>query len=585
MFPTDSQSIASIVLKQIDIVQIINDYLNLKKIGNNFTAYCPFHKEKTPSFKIETKKQFFYCFGCGKGGNAINFIMNYFNKNFSDSVKILISKINTKVNFVPNKNKNYYFTNTYNLLEKINSFYQNILEKKGKNAIKYLKNRNIKIETIKYYQLGYAPKGFHTLIDNFKTYQKDLISTGMIIKKNKKIYDRYQNRIIFPIHNHCGKVIGFGGRALEKKQNPKYINSPETTFFKKSFELYGLYQITQTKINSILIVEGYIDVITLFQNKIKNTVAVLGTSITNKHIEILKKYTKKIIFCFDGDLPGKKASWNAMKICLSHINKELHIYFASLPNNQDPDEIIQKEGKKKFIHYINNSKSLDIYLLENFYKYFSINSIIEKHKFIHAIKPYILKIQDVIYKELLLKEISKKIGIDFNRLEYLINNHNNKIINIYNKKNNFIKSKNPTLNIISLLIQYPEIISKYNINLNSLTDNNTIIKIIIKQIHENPKINTALLLEKWRNTSLFKYFIKLASWKHESLKNNFSQKIKNYIAILKKKKLETKIEKLIKKSRNKELTQTERTLLQNMIIKKHKTQRKLKIINDINIGN
>ncbi|WP_338521453.1 DNA primase [Candidatus Legionella polyplacis] len=573
MFPTDSQYIANIVLKQIDIVQIINNYLKLKKIGNNFTAYCPFHKEKTPSFKIETKKQFFYCFGCGKGGNAISFIMNYFNKNFSDSVKILTSKINTKINIIPNKNKLYYFTNTYNLLEKINSFYQNTLEKKGKNAIKYLKNRNIKIETIKFYQLGYAPKGFHTLIDKFKTHQQDLIDTGMIIKKNKKIYDRYQNRIMFPIHNHYGKIIGFGGRALEEKQSPKYINSPETTFFKKSFELYGLYQIAQTKINSIIIVEGYIDVITLFQNKIRNTVAVLGTSITNKHIEILKKYTKKIIFCFDGDLPGKKAAWNAMKICLSHINKELNIYFASLPNNQDPDEIIQKEGKKKFIHYINNSKSLDIYLLENFYKYFNTNSIIEKHKFIHTIKPYILKIQDEIYKELLLKEISKKIGIDINRLEHLINNYNNKTINIYNKENNFIKSKNPVLNIISLLIQYPEIIYKYNMNLNLLTDSNIIIKNIVKQIHENPKINTAILLEKWRNTSLFKYFIKLASWDYTLSKNNLLQEIKNYITILKKKKLETKIEKLIKKSKNKELTQTERTLLQNMIKKKHKTKK------------
>ena len=286
------------LLSRTDLVELIDGYVPLKKRGNSFIACCPFHSEKTPSFNVVAKKQFYHCFGCGVSGNAISFVMSYLNQSFTDAITTLASRLGMQVPRDTNPEKNQQSLSLYQLLTRVSQFYQQTLKNKGQSAIDYLRGRGLSGEIAKAYQLGYAPLGWHTLEEPFRSNRKELIATGMLIQKEDgKTYDRYRHRIMFPIHDRHGRIIGFGGRALEADQKPKYLNSPETTIFQKSRELYGLHQVLQQQgpINNIVIVEGYMDVIALAQHGINNVVGTLGTATSIYHFTI--QTYKAINFC------------------------------------------------------------------------------------------------------------------------------------------------------------------------------------------------------------------------------------------------------------------------------------------------
>ncbi len=289
------------LLNKLDIVELIDSYVPLKKQGANYLACCPFHNEKTPSFNVVAKKQFYYCFGCGANGNAISFIMSYLNQVFTDAVETLASRLGMQVPRDGRLDKSQQSLSLYQLLNRVSQFYQQLLKTKGQVAIDYLRQRGLSGEIAKRYQLGYAPEAWQTLEAVFKLNKNELIATGMLINKEGRTYDRYRHRIMFPIHDRHGRIIGFGGRAIDANQKPKYLNSPETTIFQKSRELYGLHQILQQQktIDSLIIVEGYMDVIALAQYGINNAVAALGTATSSYHIQLLGKHTKQLIFCFE----------------------------------------------------------------------------------------------------------------------------------------------------------------------------------------------------------------------------------------------------------------------------------------------
>ncbi len=328
------------LLNRIDLVELIDSYVPLKKSGTSFVACCPFHSEKTPSFNVVFKKQFYHCFGCGASGNAISFIMQYLNYNFIETIELLAAKLGLQIPREGQNEKNQPSPNLYQLLSKISQFYQQTLKNKGQDAINYLRQRGLNGEIAKLYQLGYAPAGWQTLEETFKRYRSELISTGMLIEKpDGRTYDRYRHRIMFPIHDRQGRIIGFGGRALDAAQKPKYLNSPETIIFQKSRELYGLHAILkqQTTIDNIIIVEGYMDVIAVAQYGIHNAVAALGTATSSYHIQLLSKYTSELIFCFDGDAAGRQAAWRALESCLPHLNSGLDanfIFFTRRPGSR-----------------------------------------------------------------------------------------------------------------------------------------------------------------------------------------------------------------------------------------------------------
>ena len=463
------------LLDRVDIVEVIDKSINLKKTGKNFSACCPFHDEKTPSFSVNPDKQFFYCFGCGAGGNSIGFIMDYEKLDFPSAVETLASYVGLEV---PRENKN-----SSQNQEKINDIYDalnwaaNRFQMELRNnpnkdqAIKYLKERGLSGEIARDFGIGYAPSGWGNLLKAAKNENKPSIkileNCGMLIKKNNEedYYDRFRERIMFPIRDNRGRVIAFGGRVLNNNDKPKYLNSPETQVFHKQRELFGLYEARRKNqhLDSLILVEGYMDVISLSQFGINNSIATLGTSGSENHLEKIFRHTNKLIISFDGDAAGKKAAQRLLDISLSTMKDGREIFFLFLPNNEDPDTFVRTNGKDAFIEQINNAQPLEDFLFETAEKDIDITTDSGKAKLSKIILPKTKKLPDGIYKQLLLNRLSKKTGLsveNFNQSNIKKNTTQKKAI----KEKVVVKDnipigleKTPIVWAISLLIHYPNL--------------------------------------------------------------------------------------------------------------------------------
>jgi DNA primase len=565
------QSFLDELLGHTDVVELIDSYVPLKKRGTSFIACCPFHNEKTPSFNVVAKKQFYHCFGCGANGNAISFVMAYMNQGFIEAVETLASRLGMQVPREGKSEKNPQSMSLYQLLMKVSQFYQQTLKTKGQTAIDYLRQRGLSGEIAKLYQLGYAQEGWHTLETQFKSHKSELLTTGMLIQKEDgKTYDRYRNRIMFPIHDRQGRIIGFGGRVLDKEQKPKYLNSPETTIFQKSRELYGLHQILkrESKITKIIIVEGYMDVIALAQHGICNAVAALGTATSNYHIQLLAKHSKKLLFCFDGDNAGRQAAWRALESCLPELNAGIDAGFVFLPEGQDPDSLIRTEGADKFNERLEQATALNRFFLDSIAKGIDTQSVAGKSQLINAAKPYLQKMQDGPYTQLLVNELARMTHIENYRISELTRENNNKKPQETSKK----IALSPIRLAIAILIQNPEILSSCQAQINiELLDGKRqeILQKLLRQLQNSPATNTATLIEAWRNTRYFEPLSKLASWEHQEPEDELVKKFTDIILFLQKQNLENKIYIYLEKSRNQGLTVSERLMLQDMMKKRH----------------
>jgi len=369
------------LIARSDIVEVINARVPLKRKGKEFSACCPFHNEKTPSFTVSENKQFFYCFGCHAKGNVIGFLMDYEHLSYIDAIESLAADAHVDVphedNGFSNQNKEdkqpY-----YKILEQASELFQQEL-KTSARAIDYLKQRGLSGEIAKQFKIGYAPDGWNFLSGSLgKTTDKlnSLIKTGLVVtKENDKVYDRFRDRIIFPITDQRGRIIGFGGRILDQGE-PKYLNSPENTVFHKGYELYGLYETKQAlrKIDRIIVVEGYMDVVALAQHGINYAVASLGTATTTEQIQKTFRTTHEIVYCYDGDNAGKKAAWRALENTLGVIRDGMIAKFLFLPEKEDPDTMVRKEGKEAFEERIKNAKTLSDFLFENLKSEIDISS-------------------------------------------------------------------------------------------------------------------------------------------------------------------------------------------------------------------
>lgn len=561
------------LLNRTDIVEYIDSYVPLKKSGTSYTACCPFHNEKTPSFNVIPKKQFYHCFGCGTNGNAISFAMNHLHMSFSDAIEALAARLGLTVPREGNLEKNQQTLDHYQFLNKVAQFYQQTLKKAGLPAVSYLKQRHITGEVARLYQLGYAPPAWQTLEFQFKHNKKELLTTGMLITtENGRNYDRYRHRIMFPIHDRHGRIIGFGGRAIDATQKPKYLNSPETIIFQKSRELYGLHQVLQQNktLPSIVIVEGYIDVISLAQHGVLNAVATLGTSTSAYHIQLLSKYTQQLIFCFDGDTAGKQAAWRALESSLPHVNSGLDARFIFLPEEHDPDSLIHQEGKAAFLLRMENATPLNRFFIETLSQGINITTIAGKSQLINAMKPYLLKMEDGIYKQLLLEEIARLTHIESHRLQQLL-------IEKPQAKNTPEKNKNITRSpirlAIALLLQTPEIYGNCAAHLDpDLLDapKQRVLKTLIQQVAADPTINTAKLIELWRDSTFFDSLTQLAAWDHKVPSSALTKEFIDIILFLIKQNREKSIQQLLEKAHNQGLTEIERRNLQEKLQQRHK---------------
>ncbi len=448
------------LLLSTDIVKLISSKIELKKIGTTYKCRCPFHEEKNPSFIVNEEKKFFYCFGCKIYGSSIDFLMKFYNIDFLESIKELANFNGVKLIFNKDIKNNKFFKKKkkyYRLTYYLAKVYNNILLKNIKlNFIKnFILNRNLNIEIIEKFFIGYSSSNLLNFLDEEKIFF--LVKLGFLIKnKNGNIYDMLCNRIIFPIFNIYGDIVAFGGRSLDKKFNYKYINTSKNFFFLKKDCLYGLNLVLKKKrkLDKIIVVEGYIDVISLHKHKIFYAVGLLGSSICKNQIKILYFYTNILFFCFDGDKVGLKSIKKTVKLLLFFTNEIKKSYFIFLPKGEDPDSIIEKEGVKKFKKRIKKAKSIfnvlfRIYLFkENIYSYE------RKIYFSKKILFLINKINSPIIRLFLIRKLCLKVGLDKNDLDY---SNNLNFSNFKKKKNIFI-----------ILIRYLISLLLKNLNLSKL---------------------------------------------------------------------------------------------------------------------
>ena len=416
---------------RVDIVGLINKRVALKKAGKDYKACCPFHEEKTPSFTVVPTKQIYHCFGCGESGGIIDFVMKYDHLAFVEAIETVAGESGISVIYdQTTKPVDMRFKRYNKLMEELSSFYQDQLKKSTakKKVVNYAKKRGISGSIAKRFELGFAPPGWTNLFDSYKNSEEsiqDLLSMGMIVpKKDKKddYYDRFRDRLIFPIHNTKGSVIGFGGRVLSSKDNPKYLNSPETPLFSKSKELYGLYHCRKysRKIDAIIVVEGYMDVIALHQQGITNVVATLGTTTTSSHLQILSRTAETIVFCFDGDKAGREAAWKALKTSLPAITSGLVIKFLLLPEGEDPDTLINSESAKAFNKRVEEAQTLSSFLFEHIKAEVPFNTIEGKTLFIEKSAALVNLVSYPIYRQQLIEGIAQTIGQNITQVEKAI---------------------------------------------------------------------------------------------------------------------------------------------------------------------
>ncbi len=401
------------LLSRIDIVELISNDVKLKRAGANFKGLCPFHSENTPSFNVSQTKQFYHCFGCGASGDAIKYLREAHGLTFMDAIEKLASIANVQVPKTLNK-ENIKFVNLFNINDKVKNYFKQCLEKNDM-AKQYLASRGFDREMIDKFDVGYASESWDSLKNFLDKNQSinDGLELGLLTKSNEKVYDRFRNRIMFPIKNTTGKTIAFGGRTLDKEEKAKYINSPESKLFYKSSELYGLFESAKeiNKLNNVIIVEGYTDVISLHNSNFQNTVASLGTAFTKLHLQKLKRYSKNITFCFDGDKAGHEAAWKALQNCLEGYTDDLRIDFCFLSDGHDPDQLA-RSNPQKLKNSLNNTMKLSEFLISKIREHLNLDSPEDASRFVNEIIPHINKVPNGVFKRLMLDKIEKITNLD-----------------------------------------------------------------------------------------------------------------------------------------------------------------------------
>ena len=431
------RSFIETLLARADVVQVINQRVPLKKAGSSYKACCPFHDEKSPSFNVSSTKQFYHCFGCGASGDAIKFLMEYDGLSFVEAVEALASQYGmvvpreqrTPAQQKAQQVKQQQQRDLYDVMHLAAKFYRHQLRDHAQSAEakEYLKQRGLSADIAKEFVIGFAPPGWDSLVKGLSADQKlqqQLVEVGMLVEKEDgKKYDRFRHRIMFPIRDGRGRVVAFGGRVLGDDQ-PKYLNSPETPIFHKSYTLYGLYEMRQTrqKFTNILVVEGYMDVVALAQFGIRNAVATLGTATTVEHLELLFRQVTEVVFCFDGDSAGLKAAWKALELALPMMEKERSVKFLFLPQGEDPDSMVRKDGMDGFNNRASNALSLSEFLIQGLQGKlsFPVNSIEGRQQFVSLAEPYVQSAHG-LYQFLLAEGIANLVDLPTWRVEKQMN--------------------------------------------------------------------------------------------------------------------------------------------------------------------
>ncbi len=565
------------LLARVDIVQLIDTRVPLRKKGKNYIACCPFHSEKTPSFTVTPEKQFYYCFGCAVGGNAFSFLMEYEKLSFVEAVNSLAEQMGMEI---PQHTKHQEVyrgsANLYGLLEEVAQFYIKEL-RHNTVAINYLKQRGLSGEIAKKFNLGYAPAAWDTLLKTFND-TENLFAAGLLVKKSEGLgyYDRFRDRILFPIRDRRGRVIGFGGRVLAQ-QEPKYLNSPETTLFHKGKELYGLYETFQAnrQLERILVVEGYMDVLALFQADFPFAVATLGTATSRDQISRLMNHTQEIIFCFDGDVAGKKAAWRVLEQSLELLTDGYILRFLLLPNGEDPDSLIQKKGRAEFIVRLQQAQSLGEFLFGYLLTQVDINQLEGKARLAKLAVPLIEKVAVGIMQHKLFEQLAVLVNMDVVTLKNVIGNtRSNQIKSMPKKihKPNNVNRSSPMRLAIALLAQFPQIVKSlsdkqcHTLSQLELPGSELLVKLFLL-LKQNPELTSAMLLEYWReDESRHKILNQLINYPLAIPDSGVQAEFHDLLKHLKKAAAEGQIDKILQQGKQSGLNEQEKKHLYHLML-------------------
>lgn len=411
------------LLARTDIVEVVNARVPLKRKGKEYEARCPFHDERSPSFYVSPTKQFYHCFGCGAHGTAISFLMNYDRLEFLDAVDELAKRVGMEVprdNNPRSQQQQDDSRDQYSALDAASRFFQKQLEGNEK-ACAYLDSRGVDADTRARFAIGYAPDGYSALKDALgkdERRMKLLDRVGLFSKNDRgHVYDKFRDRVMFPIFDRRGRVIAFGGRVMQKDDGPKYLNSPETALFHKGRELYGLWQVRQAnqKIERLIVVEGYMDVVSLFQFGVTQAVATLGTATTPDHAELLFRNAPDVYFCFDGDNAGRKAGWKALESVLPRMKDGRQAFFLFLPDGEDPDTIVRKEGADAFDARLKQGTPLSQFFFDELSREINLGTLDGKARLAERARPMLAQIPDGAFGDLMKQELARLTGIGAHR--------------------------------------------------------------------------------------------------------------------------------------------------------------------------
>ena len=411
------------LLHRIDVVDLIDGYVHLKKAGANYAACCPFHNEKTPSFTVSPSKQFYHCFGCGAHGTAIGFLMEYSGLGFVDAIKELSSRAGMQMPEEDNRRPDNgpRITTLTDVMARAAKYYYEQL-KLSEAAIDYLKGRGLSGEIAQKFGIGYAPDGWQNLGAAFEDYSGvELQQAGLVIKNEQgRLYDRFRDRVMFPIMNQKGEVIAFGGRVMGDGE-PKYLNSPETPLFEKGREVFGLPQARAAlrEKNTVVVVEGYMDVVALAQHGVGNAVATLGTATTATHVQKLLRQVDRIVYCFDGDKAGRKAAWRALENSLEVLPEQKSIDFVFLPDAEDPDSFVRKQGVDAFDLLITQAMPLSEFMLRELASHCDMTSAEGRARLVAEAKPLLTRLQTPLLRLQLVKRLAEASGFSQAEVERL----------------------------------------------------------------------------------------------------------------------------------------------------------------------
>jgi len=571
------------LLARADIVELVNSRVTLKKAGKNYQACCPFHNEKSPSFTVSQDKQFYHCFGCGEHGNAISFLMEFDRLDFVDAIEELSSHCGMEVvreenNASPAEQRRQQKIyqqkqGDYELMAQVSRFFQQQLKVASdkSKAIDYLKGRGLTGEIVKRFGIGYISDAWDGMMKVFSANgqaNQQLVDLGMAIQGDKnRPYDRFRGRIMFPIRDKRGRVIGFGGRVFGDEK-PKYLNSPETRIYHKGQELYGLYEAKQANKNleRLVVVEGYMDVVALAQHGVDYAVASLGTSTTAEQLQTLFRTVKEVICCYDGDKAGRDAAWRAMENALPMIRDGFSLKFVFVPDGEDPDSLIRSQGQPAFEKILDQAMPLSQFLFSKFLEDNPVNSMEEKVALIDKLQPYLQKLPDSILKNAIIDEMAANFGgVNSEKRLLELQKMNASPLKKMARKTTKVT---PVRLAIALLVEHPHIVNSLD-NIAVLQSIEVpgvaLLNQLLSLCQQNPQIKTPQLLEYFRDTAQGSQLAKLMCWQHHIEADTAEDVFLDSIEKLLNDFVEQRAEILLQKARTGQMSQQEKQELQAIL--------------------